>query len=450
VTGQQGNSTAAALCACAATLVLGLSACGSSASNSTASTHTASADSSSFAKGAAASASASTAAGAPSPACAAAVAGALGGVGARIYHEAATGGDVEQAVHRVQSSPALAEALSSGDASRVHTALGPLLLNQIAAIEVLREGRVLARAGSGPAIAPVSGAIPGTGASFVLSVQAARSYARVASQVTGAQVLLFGRPGGSAPGERRGAHGSRARRLASTLAGPGPARPPGSGRLTYAGRSYEVVSLPGAVYPAGGLRIVLLVPIGVIACPGSITRARLETLGQVGERIYREELHSTQVSATLRLMESSGTFKRAVAEGNAAATREAIVGFFRAHIHVVRVRVSVGDRLLVDVGGPYVLAPVHGTLRSGGRVIGEFAMAIQDDAGYLKLAHLFTGAQVLMRVGSEQVMGTLTPGPARVPNRGRVSYAGHTYRAYSFTGEAFPSGPLRISLLIPG
>jgi hypothetical protein len=44
-------------------------------------------------------------------------------------------------------------------------------------------------------------------------------------------------------------------------------------------------------------------------------------------------------------------------------------------------------------------------------------------------------------------MGTLDPGPARVPERGNVEYRGQHYRAYSFTGEAFPSGPLRISLL---
>ncbi len=73
--------------------------------------------------------------------------------------------------------------------------------------------------------------------------------------------------------------------------------------------------------------------------------------------------------------------------------------------------------------------------------------AIQDDAGYLKLARLFTGAQVLMRVGSRQVMGTLSPGPAQVPDRGTVSYGGHGYQAFSFMATAFPTGPLRISLL---
>jgi hypothetical protein len=76
-------------------------------------------------------------------------------------------------------------------------------------------------------------------------------------------------------------------------------------------------------------------------------------------------------------------------------------------------------------------------------------MAIQDDAGYLKLAHLFTGADVLMRTGGRQVMGTLSPGPADIPARGEVPYAGKTYEAYSFTGEAFPAGPLRLSLLLP-
>jgi hypothetical protein len=116
----------------------------------------------------------------------------------------------------------------------------------------------------------------------------------------------------------------------------------------------------------------------------------------------------------------------------------------------VRVRVTIGSKLLIDDGGPFVLAPVHGTLRSSGHVVGHFEMAIQDDAGYLKLAHLFTGAEVLMRTGARQVMGTLSPGPINVPDRGEVAYRGRTYQAYSFLGEAFPEGPLRISLLLPG
>jgi len=361
--------------------------------------------------------------------CATAVASTLGTVAARVYHEAATGGDVEEAVHRVQSSAALIEAIDSGNSAAARAALQGLLAGQIVRVEVLRGGHLFAQAGSGAAIAPAHGLLPGTSASFILSTQPVHAYLQVVHQVTGAQVLL-----------RAGAH---------PLGGSPPVSAPGAGALTLAGQSYQSFTLPGTVYPASPLRITLLVPSAEISCPGSTAQARVETLGHIGERIYQEELHSPDVTATLRHLEGSTEFQRAVAAGNATGTRAAIIGFFGQHIHVVRVRVMVGSKLLVDEGGPFVLAPIHGTLRSGGRVVGHFEMAIQDDAGYLKLAHLFTGAEVLMRTGSHQVMGTLSPGPATVPDRGEVTYRGRAYQAYSFVGEAFPAGPLRISLLQP-
>jgi hypothetical protein len=399
-------------------LTLSLAACGSATATHQAST---AATATTTTAATAAVGIADTAAPTATPAaCASAVAGTLGQVGERIYHEAATGGDVAEAVHRVQSSAALASAIDSGSADGARAALRALLLGQIVRIEVLRDGHLFAAAGAGSAIAPVRGSIPGTGASFVLSVQSDHGYQQVAQQVTGAQVRL--NP---------------------------PAGVPERGALSHAGESYQVVSLKGAVYPSGALRIALLVPSSAISCPASIAQARVETLGHVGERIYEEELHSASVDATLRLLERSPSFRNAVAAQDAAATHAAIDGFFKAHIHVVRVRVTIGQRLLIDVGGPYALAPVHGTLRINGRVVGQFEMAIQDDAGYLKLAHLFTGAGVLMRVGGQQVEGTLSPGPATVPERGALAYGGRSYETYSFTAEAFPSGPLRISLLIP-
>jgi hypothetical protein len=421
---------------CAGALAaLGLAACGAAAMSTQRSAGTATA-----ASVAAAAPATSTPSAASTPtACAATVASTLAQVGERVYRTAATSDDVAQAVGRVQGSSALASAIASGDASAAGAALRALLRGQIVRIEVLRGGRVLASAGSGPAIAPVRGSIPGTGASFVLSVQSDADYLQVAHQITGAQVLMM-TSGGGAPATRR---------LAGTIAGPPPATVPSTGPLSYAGQSYEVASLNGAVYPSGALRIALLVPSSALSCPGSASQTRVETQGRVGERIYEEERRSPSVSTTLHQIESSTAFRAAVAAQDPSATIAAIDGFFAAHIHVVRVRVTIGKRLLVDHGGPYVLAPVRGTLRSGGRVIGHFEFSVQDDAGYLKLAHLFTGAEVLMRVGSQQIMGTLNPGPASVPDRGTVSYGGRSYEAYSFTAEAFPSGPLRISLLIP-
>jgi hypothetical protein len=410
-----------------------LAGCGSATATHSATPATLPAGASSGSSASAATAATVSTTSPASTSCATTVAGTLGTVAARIYHEAATGGDVAQAVHRMQSSSALVAAVNSGDRAGARSALGALLLGQIVRVEVLRGGRVFAQAGSGAAIAPVRGSIPGTSASFVLSTQSDRTYLQVVHQVTGAQVLLLA-----------GAH-----RLAGTIGGPPPASVPAAGPLTVAGKGYESSTLTGAVYPSDELHIVLLTPTATIACPGSAAQTRVETLGHVGERIYQEELHSPDVAATVRHIEDSSAFQRAVAAGDAEATRAAIIGFFEQHIHVVRVRVTIGGHLLVDEGGPFVLAPVHGTVRSGGKVVGNFEMAIQDDAGYLKLAHLFTGAEVLMRRGASQVMGTLSPGPASVPDRGAVSYRGRSYEAYSFTGEAFPSGPLRISLLLP-
>ncbi len=363
--------------------------------------------------------------------CAATVAATLSEVAGRVYRAAASGSDVAQAVHRLQSSTALARSVSAGDAAAAGAALRSLLLGQIARAEVLRGGRVLAAAGSGAAIAPVRGPLPGSGGGqFVLSVQPQQTYLQVTRQVTGAQVLLLS-------GGRR----------AGTISVPSGAAVPQSGTFTIGSGSYQLASVTGTSYPSGPLRIALLVPASQLRCPAEAAQTRAAVLGRVGERIYEEELGSPTVRATLRRMESDAAFAAAVAARDPAAVRHAIVGFFAAHIHVVRVRVIVGGRVLYDLGGPHVLAPVEGTLREGGRTIGHFLTAIQDDAGYLRLSRLFTGAEVLMRTGAGQVEGTLRPGPASVPERGTVSYGGHAYEAYSFAGTAFPSGRLRISLL---
>lgn len=363
--------------------------------------------------------------------CAPTVAATLGTVARRIYHEAVAGSIAGEAINRVKSSSALATAVRAGDMASTRSLLSRLTDGQIARIEILRSGRPFAAAGSGTAIAPVEGALPGSGgARFILSVQTANSYLAVTRQVTGAEVVL---DAGSHP-------------LGETVRAPSTLPPSGAARV--GGVDYEVSSLSGSAYPSGPLTIRLLSPSAGASCPGPAAQTQVETLGRVGQRIYREELESPYVKATVRRMEATAAFRSAVAAHDVAATRAAIVGFFGAHIHVVRVRVTVGSHLLIDLGGPHVLAPVEGTLRKGSKAIGHFTMAIQDDAGYLRLAHLFTGAEILMRTSAGQVEGTLQPGPASIPAHGPVDYAGHSYEAYSFTGEAFPSGPLRISLLI--
>jgi hypothetical protein len=386
--------------------------------------------------------------------CAGAALEALERVGHSVYEESAGGRIAAEAVYRLQSTPALAEAVALGDAATTRRELQSLLLNQIVSVQVTRDGHTLARiTRGGEGIAPVSGRLQFDGrlvGSFVLSVQGANGYAQTVSGLTATQVLIR----------------SGSRVLRSTLS-PAPALgriATGGGarearrEVSYRGVRYRVDTFTGQAFPAKPLSVSLLVPAGSIATvcargpsrPHSAAQARADTWGLVAERVYYAEHAGSKAELLRGYVERSRPFREAVLTGNAKATRAAIIGFFRSHLHIVRVRVIREGQLLEDVGGPHVLAPIPGVIRNAhGRVVAHFLLAIQDDLGYTILARAFTSAQTLLREGTRQVMGTLEPGPATIPDRGRVSYGGSTYQAYSFYGEAFPSGPLRISLLYP-
>jgi hypothetical protein len=174
------------------------------------------------------------------------------------------------------------------------------------------------------------------------------------------------------------------------------------------------------------------------------------TAGAVAQRIYASEESSSEVSSDKRQIESYAPLISAVESGESAALKTAVHTLVYSHTHIVRLRVSVGSRLLFDEGGPYILAPVAGKLRSHGKEVGHFVFSVQDDLGYVKLETRFIGAPLVLRTESGQVPieGLLTPGPASIPDRGAVSYKGSSYTAYSFNVAAYPSGRLRISLLL--
>lgn len=175
------------------------------------------------------------------------------------------------------------------------------------------------------------------------------------------------------------------------------------------------------------------------------------TAGAVAQRIYASEVSSSEVSSDKRQIESYAPLVQAVESNDRAALATAVHTLVYSHTHIVRLRVSIGSTLLFDEGGPYILAPVEGKLRSHGKEVGHFVFSVQDDLGYVKLETRFIGAPLVLRAESGQVPieGLLTPGPASIPDRGPVSYKGTSYEAYSFDAAAYPSGRLRISLLLP-
>jgi len=178
----------------------------------------------------------------------------------------------------------------------------------------------------------------------------------------------------------------------------------------------------------------------------AMEHATVNTLAKVAKQIYLGEAGS-RAQVEVRRVQRDQPLLRALASRDAHATRAAVAALLTKHL--VRLRVSAGGRLIADVGGPYVLAPVAAALRSGGRTIGEFVASIQDDEGYLRLARRLAGLHVLMYMGPALVKNSLGPDPGDVPEEGRYVYRGHPFRTVTVHAEAFPRGPLRIIVLIP-
>lgn len=194
-------------------------------------------------------------------------------------------------------------------------------------------------------------------------------------------------------------------------------------------------------------------PLGVARTPCGPAAAEVlaRTAGSVATRIYAGELSGSETLSDKSQVEHFTPLLAAVASGERAAVNAAVSSLVFSHTHVVRLRVTRGGVVLADVGGPYILAPVSGTLRFHGRPVGSYVLSVQDDLGYVKLETRFIGAPLILRTGARTVPveGVLAPGPASIPDHGPVNYRNTSYEAFSFNASAFPSGPLRISLLLP-
>jgi hypothetical protein len=107
--------------------------------------------------------------------------------------------------------------------------------------------------------------------------------------------------------------------------------------------------------------------------------------------------------------------------------------------------------MLTDVGGPYIIAPVAGTLRLHGHSVGRYLLSVQDDLGYVKLESRYVGAPIVLHMGTRRlpIEGTATITSAGLPAVAPVSYRGSSFEAFSFDARAFPTGILHITLLVP-
>jgi hypothetical protein len=171
---------------------------------------------------------------------------------------------------------------------------------------------------------------------------------------------------------------------------------------------------------------------------------------KVARRIYEGELRGGQVSADIAHITGDRELLSALAssdEATVGARVHTIV--YTPHWHIVRLRVAKNGRVLADVGGPEIIAPVSGPLRWQGRKVGSFVMSVQDDIGYVKLVSRFIGVPVdLYREGSF-LTGTLQPAPPSASAGQSVTVAGRTYEAHVLDTLAFPTGTLQAALFVP-
>ena len=183
---------------------------------------------------------------------------------------------------------------------------------------------------------------------------------------------------------------------------------------------------------------------------GSATSATIAQVEEsVARRIYAAELRGYEVRADLAHIQDSAELRAALQRPNQAAVYTAVHNIVYApHWHIVRLRVIQHGQVLADVGGPDVIAPVAGALRSKGKAVASFVMSVQDDLGYTKLVSRFIGAPIELYREGAPVMGTVSVPPAKPRNGESLTLAGARYRALVLDAKAFPSGTLEAALFI--
>lgn len=358
----------------------------------------------------------------------------------RVYREGVLSERTASARHMIAASTQLRAAVEANDAKATRAVAKALIASgHMTNLRIVRKGRTLASLG-GAALTPLHGAIADasgkTVATYTTSVWSEEGFLAEGDGIAEGQVAVA----------------ANGRRVAGWRGMPS-GKLPAEGSLDYRGVAYRYVSFPAETYPGGAAAVYLFKPESSTTelCGKTGQDTVFNTLSRVARAIYEGEAGHRTLTQVRRVQHDPALLS-AVSARSPFATKTAIDALLNQHI--VRLRVSAEGRLLSDVGGPYVLAPVSAKLRLGGRTIGSFVLSIQDDEGYLRLARRLAGLKVLMymldgRGRLALVKNSLGPSPGNVPVAGSYDYRGGHYRVYTLNGAAFPSGPLVVRVLIP-
>src|ERR1017187_3416215 len=213
------------------------------------------------------------------------------------------------------------------------------------------------------------------------------------------------------------------------------------GRVTIAGVVLAVVVVGGGALSASR-------QVSGVGC-GASTLATISTVdAMVATNIYLGELGELGDVETMKDLDhvtGAADLLAAVAADNRSATQKAVKRIvYHSFWHIVRLRVlDTAGRVLADFGGPYVIAPVTGVLRSaGGVVVGGFVMSVQDDLGFAKLERRFVGDPIGIYVHGKRAVERGGRFPDLAPGEASVTLGGVVYSTVMRTYNAFPNGTL--------
>jgi len=191
-------------------------------------------------------------------------------------------------------------------------------------------------------------------------------------------------------------------------------------------------------------------PAGV---PSSCSTAVLGTLSSVLQRVYREGVRGERIGSAEYLIGHSEALRTAVESGNKPAARAAARALL-ATGHMTNISITREGRPFIEVGGA-ALAPLQGTLTSAnGAPIATYLASVWADNGFLIEGEGITQGLVALRAGQRTIGGrsgggARALGTATLANEGTLSFEHVGYSYTSFPAQAYPSGALRVYLLVP-
>ncbi len=248
-----------------------------------------------------------------------------------------------------------------------------------------------------------------------------------------------------------------ARMKMSLLAGRSSIRRPPRDRGHCAAAFLSVIALAATLAGCGSTsqaaRVLATVAPQPASAPSACSTAVLATLSSVLQRVYREGVHGERIGSAEYLIANSQALRTAVESGNKPAARVAAHALLKTG-HMTNLSITRGGQPFIEVGGA-ALAPLHGTLiGAGGTPIATYLASVWADNGFLIEAEGITQGLVALRAGQTTVGGrsrggSRALGTAKLANEGSLAFEHIGYSYTSFPAEAYPSGALRVYLMIP-